>query len=110
MSQFSSRDEEKAFMESIGRDVAGEDIPVKVGEKVKRVRERQGLSLKDISQRTDIDEATLHQVEEGRITPPLGTVIKLAKALEMKMGYFISGDEEKAYSIVRHHDRKVVSR
>ena len=110
VSQFTTRDEENAFMESIGHEATEEDLSLKVGDRVKRVRERRGLSLKDISQRTDIDEATLHQVEEGRITPPLGTVIKLAKALEMKMGYFISGDEEKPYTIVKSQDRKVVSR
>jgi quercetin dioxygenase-like cupin family protein len=37
-------------------------------------------------------------------------VIKLAKALEMKMGYFISGEEVKPYTIVRRGDRKVISR
>jgi transcriptional regulator with XRE-family HTH domain len=110
VSQFASRDEEKAFMESIGHEASREDIPVKVGERVKQVREQRGLSLKDIAQRTDIDEDMLYQIEEGSMAPPLGTVIKLAKALEMKMGYFISGDEEKAYTIVRHHDRRVVSR
>ncbi|GAG05769.1 unnamed protein product, partial [marine sediment metagenome] len=50
------------------------------------------------------------QIEEGAVTPPLGTVIRLAKALEMKMGYFISGEENKAYTIVRRDDRRVVAR
>ena len=48
--------------------------------------------------------------EEGKMAPPLGTIIKLAKALEMKMGYFISGKGDQAYTIVRREDRKVVSR
>ena len=40
----------------------------------------------------------------------MGTVIKLAKALDLKMGYFISGEEDRPYTIVRKGDRKVVSR
>lgn len=110
LSRFASKDEEKAFMDSLGRGPEEEDVAVRVGERVKRVREQRGLSLLDISQRTGIDVPTLGDIEEGRMAPPLGTVIKLAKALEMKMGYFISGDEEKAYTIVRRGDRKVVSR
>jgi transcriptional regulator with XRE-family HTH domain len=110
LSRFASKDEEKAFMESLSRGPEDEDIAVQVGERVKRVREQRGLSLMDISQRTGIDVPTLGDIEEGRMAPPLGTVIKLAKALEMKMGYFISGDEDKAYAIVRRGDRKVVSR
>jgi transcriptional regulator with XRE-family HTH domain len=110
LSRFASKDEEKAFMDSLGRGPETEDVAVRVGERVKRVREQRGLSLLDISQRTGLDVPTLGDIEEGRMAPPLGTVIKLAKALEMKMGYFISGDEEKAYTVVRRGDRKVVSR
>ncbi|MCJ7596668.1 MAG: XRE family transcriptional regulator [Desulfobacterales bacterium] len=110
LSQFASRDEEKAFIDSIGAETPKEDFIVKVGERVKSVREKRGLSLEDICQRTGLTMEVLSQIEEGEIAPPLGMVIKLAKALEMKMGYFISGDEERAYTIVRRGDRKVVSR
>jgi transcriptional regulator with XRE-family HTH domain len=110
LSRFASKDEEQAFMDSLGRGPDGEDIAVRVGERVKTVREQRGLSLQDIAQRTGLDAPTLGEIEEGTMAPPLGTVIKLAKALEMKMGYFISGEEDKAYTIVRHGDRKVVSR
>jgi transcriptional regulator with XRE-family HTH domain len=110
LSRFASKDEERAFMDSLGRGPEDEDIAVLVGERVRRVREQRGLSLLDISQRTGIDVPTLGDIEEGRMAPPLGTVIKLAKALEMKMGFFISGEEEKAYTVVRRGDRKVVSR
>ena len=37
-------------------------------------------------------------------------MIKLAKALDLKMGYFISGDENRPYTIVRKNDGKIVSR
>jgi len=110
LSRFASRDEEKAFIDSIGHEAPKDDFIVKVGERVKRVREKRGLSLNDISQRTGIHTEVLSQIEENEIAPPLGTIIKLAKALEMKMGYFISGDEERAFTIVRRGDRKVVSR
>ncbi|TET94045.1 MAG: XRE family transcriptional regulator, partial [Desulfobacteraceae bacterium] len=67
------------------------EIILKVGESVKEIREKKGLSLKDISQRTGLQPEFLMDVEKGKISPPLGAIIKLAKALEMKMGYFISG-------------------
>jgi len=110
VSQFTSRDEENAFMESIGQEAPQEDLPVNVGERVKRAREKRGLSLLDISRRTGIEVTLLSEIEEGQSAPPLGTIIKLAKALEMKMGYFISGDELRPFTIVRRGDRKVVSR
>jgi quercetin dioxygenase-like cupin family protein/ribosome-binding protein aMBF1 (putative translation factor) len=108
--QFSRRDEEKEFLDSIGGKEPQEDIQVNVGERVKAVREGRGLSLQDISQRTDLEVSLLERIEDGSVAPPLGEVIKLAKALEMKIGYFISGDENKPFTIVRGDDRKVISR
>lgn len=107
---FARREEEKDFVESISREIPSEDILVNVGERVKAVREKRGLSLQDISQRTNLDVPMLTQIEDGVLAPPLGTVIKLAKALEMKMGYFISGEPDRPYTIVRRDDRKVISR
>jgi len=57
-----------------------------------------------------LDVSLLEQIESGSLAPPLGIVIKLAKALNLKMGYFISGEEDRAFTIVRKNDRKVVSR
>jgi len=105
------RDTYQDFLSDItSHEIPKEDILVKVGERVRRVRESRGLSLQDISLRTDIEVSMLKQIEEGALAPPLGTIIKLAKALEMKIGYFISGEEDRAYTIVRRDDRKVVSR
>lgn len=110
VSQFTSRDEEKDFMESIGQEPPQETLTLNVGERVKGAREKRGLSLLDISRRTGIEVSLLSEIEEGQSAPPLGTIIKLAKALEMKMGYFISGEELRPFTIVRRGDRKVISR
>lgn len=107
---FESKDQEKDLIERIGHEAPQDDIIVNVGERVRKVREKRGLSLQDVSTRTDLGVSFLEQIEEGGVSPPLGTVIKLAKALEMKMGYFISGEEERAYTIVRRSARKVISR
>jgi quercetin dioxygenase-like cupin family protein len=87
-----------------------EEIPEEMGKRFKKARERRGLSIFEVYLRTDLDVDYLTQIEEGQVIPPLGTVIKLAKALHVKMGYFISGQEGKAYTIVRQGDRKVTSR
>jgi transcriptional regulator with XRE-family HTH domain len=107
---FGSGNEEKAFMDSIGHDFPGEEPSLNLGERVRQVREKRGLSLQDISQRTDIAVDLLSRIEAGEVAPPLGTIVKLAKSLEMKLGYFISGEGSKPYTIVRRTDRKVISR
>ncbi len=86
------------------------EITLKVGESVKEIREKKGLSIQDISQRTGLEPELLMEIEKAEISPPLGTIIKLAKALEMKMGYFISGAEDLPYTIMRKNERKLLSR
>ncbi len=110
LSHFSAKDEEKYLADRAGYAVSEKEIILKVGENVKQIRERKGLSLEDISQRTGLKVELLTEIEKGEISPPLGTIIKLAKALDMKMGYFISGAEDLPYTIVRKNDRKLVSR
>lgn len=108
--QFARMGEEKAVKGDLDQVKVGEEVSAEMGMRVKKARESRGLSIFDIYLRTDIDVDLLSQIEEGKVVPPLGTVIKLAKAFDLKMGYFISGEEAKAYTIVRRDDRKVTSR
>ena len=110
VTQFLQRSEEKAVESDPDHAKTGEEISAEMGMRVKKARESRGLSIFDIYLRTNIDVDLLSQIEEGEAIPPLGTVIKLAKALDLKMGYFISGAEGKAYTIVRRYDRKATSR
>ena len=81
-----------------------------LGERVRRIREEKGLTLQDVASRTGFDPSYLSKIESGDHSPPLGVLIKLGKALDMKMGYFISGGETKAYTVVREAERQRVSR
>ena len=102
--------EEKEIEEGINLEKHDEEISPEMGTRLKKARESRGLSIFDIYLRTNISVDQLSEFEEGKVIPPLGTVIKLAKALDMKIGYFISGEEGKAYTIVRKDNRKVTSR
>jgi transcriptional regulator with XRE-family HTH domain len=92
------------------RKTSEQETVLKVGESVREIRENKGLSLRDISQRTGLEVEFLSEIEEGKVSPPLGIIIKLAKALDKKMGYFISGTEEFPYTIVRKNEGKLISR
>jgi transcriptional regulator with XRE-family HTH domain len=110
ISQFSAGEGEEYLVASAGYAPSGKEIILKVGESVKAIRKKKGLSLKDLSQRTGVDAGLLTEIEKGEVSPPLGTIIKVAKALDTKMGYFISGGEDLPYTIVRKDDRKLLSR
>lgn len=92
------------------KEKKGDEISAEIGMRVKKARESHGLSIFDVYLRTEISVELLTQIEAGKVVPPLGAVVKLAKAFDLKMGYFISGEEEKAYTIVRSDDREVTPR
>lgn len=101
------------FLEGISQssehDLEPEE-PIGVGERIKKLRELKRLSIGDVSQRTGISEEMLESIEADAIAPPLGTLTKLARALEMKMGYLLTAGEPKPFVITRKDERKPVSR
>ncbi len=83
---------------------------IHVGEKLKALREQKGFSLKDLADLTGFSTALLSQMENHLVSPSLGTMIKLAKALEVKVGDFLGETEGEPFAIVRKDERKTVSR
>jgi transcriptional regulator with XRE-family HTH domain len=87
-----------------------ESKDLRIGEKVRELREKRGFSLQDMANRTGYTSALLSQVENHLISPPLGALIKIAKALEVKVGTFFGEEPRESYAIVRRDERKHISR
>ena len=79
-------------------------------DRIRRVREMRGLTVGDLSSRTGIDVDTLGRIESGKVVPALGQLVRLGKALDMKMGYFISPGMDKLMAVVRKDERRATSR
>ncbi|MCA1905838.1 MAG: XRE family transcriptional regulator [Desulfarculus sp.] len=86
----------------------GQDLPV--GQRVRQIREQKGLTLTDLAQRTGLMEQFLADIEAETASPPLGVLVKLGKALGMKMGTLIASGEERPYTVVRSSERQAMSR
>jgi len=95
---------------NIARMEAVEEGKESLGDRIRRVREMRGLTVKDLSSRTGIDVDTLGRIESSKLIPALGQLVRLGKALDMKMGYFISPGIDKPMTVVRKHERRPVSR
>jgi transcriptional regulator with XRE-family HTH domain len=85
-------------------------VEMKVGERIRELRETKGLSLREVADLTGFSTALLSQMENHLISPSLGTLIKLSKALEVNLGYFFGEGPGEPYAIVRRDERKKVSR
>lgn len=57
-------------------------------------RERQGLSLADVSERTGIDRSTLSKLETGKVcNPTVGTLRSLARALNKRLSWTLEDEQ-----------------
>jgi transcriptional regulator with XRE-family HTH domain len=81
-----------------------------LGDRIRRVREMKGLTIKDLSSRTGIDIDTLERTESSEMIPALGRLARLGRALDMKMGYFISPGIDQPMTVVRKDERRSISR
>jgi ribosome-binding protein aMBF1 (putative translation factor)/mannose-6-phosphate isomerase-like protein (cupin superfamily) len=80
------------------------------GDRIRRIREERGLSIKDLSSRIGIDVAALKRIESGETIPALGQLVRLGRALDMKMGYLISPGIDETMTVVHRDERRPVSR
>ncbi|MBW1984928.1 MAG: helix-turn-helix transcriptional regulator [Deltaproteobacteria bacterium] len=100
------------FFEDLTGDVSGsKDVGIEaIGERIKSLREKKGLSLEDLSKMTGFDIDLLESIEENKVQPQLGTIIKLSKALDSALGRLLSGVGNKIYSITRKNQQKIIFR
>lgn len=89
---------------------AAGDPEVQVGDHIRKFREAKGITLQQLAEKTGFSSALISQIENRMVSPPLGTLVKIANAFDTSVSAFIGGKEERAFSIVRKEDRTTVSR
>jgi transcriptional regulator with XRE-family HTH domain len=57
------------------------DLAVRVGRRLREMREARGTSLSELARRSTVGRGTLSELESGRRNPPLETLYALATAL-----------------------------
>jgi len=100
------------FFEDLTGDIVDRDDEgvEALGQKIKTLREKKGMSLEAMSQMTGFEVETLAKIEKNEIQPQLGTVIKLSKALDSALGRLVSGKGDRLYTITRKGERKSAQR
>ena len=81
-----------------------------IGARIGSIRKEKGLSLDALSKLTGFAVDLLADIEQNRVQPQLGTIIKLSKALDSAFGRLVSGIGDRLYSVTRKNDQKIVSR
>jgi len=78
------------------------------GEKIRAVRERRGLTLKEVAEKAGVSESLVSQIERNRVSPAIDTLLALADALEIDFDYLFAGlKRERPVKIVQKNERPV---
>ena len=88
---------------------AEDEKAISHGQKLRAIREKRGFSIDEVAAQTGVAADVLAQLEAGETFLPLGQLIKLSKALSLKMSEVISSGDE-AFTIVRAGERRSFSR
>ncbi|MBP1718938.1 MAG: Cro/Cl family transcriptional regulator, partial [Deltaproteobacteria bacterium] len=61
------------------KDVKDELKDLNLGQKIKNLRQRKGLSLQVVAEKAGLSEPVLMQIEGEVVAPPVATLLKIAK-------------------------------
>ncbi|MDR1955899.1 MAG: XRE family transcriptional regulator [Treponema sp.] len=78
----------------------------KLGEKLRTLRERRSLTLREVADRAGVSESLVSQIERNRVTPALDTLLALADVLEVDLEYlFADYHRERPVQLIRKAER-----
>ena len=64
-----------------------------VGSKIKAIRESKNLSIEEIAERSGLTADQIISIENDQNLPSLGPLIKIARALGVRLGTFMDDND-----------------
>jgi len=85
------------------------DFTALVGENLRRLRTRNGLSLERLARASGVSRAMLSQIELGRSVPSVAILWKIACALEVPFSAFTAATGSGDVTVLRAHRAKLLT-
>ncbi|SMC27792.1 transcriptional regulator, XRE family with cupin sensor [Desulfacinum hydrothermale DSM 13146] len=84
---------------------------LKIGQKVRDLRQQYKYTLQDLAQKTGLSKPFLSQIENDHVVPPIATLMKLARALNVGLAHFFQDEaSDEKVSITRPEERTKIER
>ncbi|MGF7060377.1 helix-turn-helix domain-containing protein [Brassicibacter mesophilus] len=78
-----------------------------LGNKIKELRTSQNLTLKDLSEKTNLSIGYISQLERGLTSVAISTLGNIAEALGVELSYFFSAAKVNNKRIIRSYEQEV---
>jgi len=79
-----------------------------IGMKIKRLRSEKNLTLKELSQQTNLSVGFLSQLERGLTTVAIDSLDNISRALGVDINYFFTMSKEQTDVVQKSYEREVV--
>lgn len=73
---------------------------LQIGPTIRILRQQQRLTLQDLSQATELSKPLLSQIENDQVIPPLATLLRIAKALNVSLQTFFEEEDNNQKCLV----------
>ena len=80
--------------------------PVPVGKKIKKARLEKKISFDQLANETGFSIDYIKAIEAGNKTPPVGTLLQIARALEIDSGTLLKADESKMKRRIKAYTKR----
>jgi transcriptional regulator with XRE-family HTH domain len=104
-----SRARSAAAPQAQAPEPAGPNLTSVLGQNLRRMRTRRGLSLERLAERSGVSRAMLSQVELGNSTPTINILWKISTALEIPFATLIADEKQEPVSVLRARASKLLT-
>jgi len=87
-------------------DMMGKRMKYQFGDKLREVRQRAGMTMKEVADLAGVSESLISQIERNHVSPAIDTLVDIAEILHIDMNYLFR-DLQKApeVNVVRKKER-----
>ena len=79
----------------------------KFGEKIREIRERKKITLKEVANKAGVTESLVSQIERNKVSPAIDTLLTISEVLEIDFDYlFRDYKSKKQINLVPADERK----
>lgn len=78
-----------------------------IGKIIGQLRQEQSISVDELAKRSGVAAEKINQIETGGVTPSIGVMIKISRALGMRLGTLLDGHESAGAVVTRAKDNIV---
>jgi transcriptional regulator with XRE-family HTH domain len=107
----SAKDESAGQLVHGARPSVSQTIEASVGNQIREVRKRHGMTVKEMSTQSRISISMWSKIENGMTSPSLATLESIARALNVPVSFFFMNfDQKRDASFVRNGEGLLIER